>query len=116
MTTSKAKLKTTATQTTLTVDARTFNVVAQLAHFAGGLAIVFGAYSLWGMHAALIATGILAVVAAVKEFWYDYRYETPAERGSSALDFAIYLVGAGIALALLYSKLTLVGAAHFLTH
>jgi hypothetical protein len=80
------------------IDPKTFNQVAQLGHFAGGAAIVLAVvvishhrtYCVW----ALLA---VAALAAIKEFWYDEKYETTEVRGSSLQDFIFYLLGAGAA-------------------
>ncbi len=80
----------------------TFNRVAQAGHFAGGLAVVWGLHILW--HAGLL--GLIGVIAfaAVKEFWWDYRYESPEVRGSSVTDFVFWTVGACGAFAVLMFK------------
>jgi hypothetical protein len=77
------------------VDGKTFNEVAQLSHFG------------WGALAALAPSAIVGhvnfwsyaiwfgwlVYAAVKEFYCDERYETPAVRGSSLEDFLVQAGG-----------------------
>lgn len=83
-----------------------FNILAQKAHFVAGLAAVWGAAVLIpqlgqmpmrdGARAGLCA---LIVFAMIKEFWYDYKYETPEVRGSSLEDFAFYALGAIVAYA-----------------
>lgn len=77
------------------ITPKLFNQISQLAHFAGGAAIVLtvvvlGWHALWGF------VGV-AILSALKEFWYDYKYESDEVRGSSAEDFAFYMVGAGAA-------------------
>jgi len=84
-----------------TVSAKTFNLVSQLGHFAGGLAVIFGCHDLWGRSGMEIGFVALIVIAAIKEFVYDYAYETTVERGSSFLDFGIYMVGAVVAMGMI---------------
>lgn len=81
------------------IDVKTFNRVAQLSHFAWGAMILFAAGT---FHASVLILFIIAfvcaVTAAVKEFWYDEKYETPDERGSSREDFAFYFLGISVGL------------------
>jgi hypothetical protein len=90
--------------TTDTVSAKTFNLVSQLGHFAGGLAVIFGCHDLWGRSGMEIGLVALIVIAAIKEFVYDYAYETTVERGSSFLDFSIYMVGALVAMSVIFLR------------
>lgn len=80
------------------ITPKLFNQVAQLGHFAGGLATIFGSKVLFG--ATWWALAGLAGVAALKEFWFDYKYESTEVRGSSLLDFSMYIVGGLVALGL----------------
>lgn len=48
-----------------------------------------GHKNLWALAVILFAT--------VKEFWYDYRYEDAKTRGSSLLDFTVYVSGVALA-------------------
>jgi hypothetical protein len=81
------------------ITPKLFNQVAQLGHFAGGSAIVLAIvvvshqkwYAVWGFL-------VVAMLAGIKEFWYDEKYETAEVRGSSAEDFLFYLLGAGLAM------------------
>lgn len=76
--------------------------LAQVGHTLGGcLAIVVTAL-FGGMHAAFIAMPIVAIAAALKEFWYDAKYELPKQYfKDNLMDFVFYelgsLVGLGIA-------------------
>ena len=81
------------------IDNKTFNEVSQLGHFAGGAAIVlaFGVarhVAPWPVYGFVL----VLVLAAIKEFWYDEKFETTEVRGSSGEDFLFYMVGAGAAL------------------
>jgi hypothetical protein len=80
------------------IDPKTFNQVAQLGHFAGGAAITLATVVLWhNYYAPFAGASIVALAAAVKEFWFDERFESAEVRGSSAEDFFLYLLGAGAA-------------------
>ena len=80
------------------ITPKLFNEVSQMGHFAGGAAIVLAIvvvshqrwYSVYGFL-------LVALLAGVKEFWYDEKYETTEVRGSSVEDFLFYLLGAGLA-------------------
>jgi hypothetical protein len=75
-----------------------FNEVAQLAHFAGGVAITMTTVVLWrASYAPFVGFGIVALAAAVKEFYWDNKHESAEVRGSNAKDFSFYLLGAGAA-------------------
>jgi hypothetical protein len=66
------------------------DTVAQSAHvwFAGWTVFVFHLWTnpWWGVLA-------VAIFAAIKEFLYDQKYESPAVRGSNWKDFGFYQVG-----------------------
>lgn len=47
-------------------------------------------------HGYLWALGFGIPAAALKEFWWDYAYEDAATRGSSLLDFSMYLAGLAV--------------------
>lgn len=76
---------------------------AQRLHFMGGsIAVAYPAH--WfGIHSMFWTVPITLVACAIKEFWYDYKYESKILRGSSAKDFSYYTLGviAGIGCALL---------------
>lgn len=81
-----------------TVPVKVFNQVAQLGHFAGGMAWMFG----WVVLLESQEVNTLALLggvclAALKEFWYDQHYEDEVVRGSNMEDFAFYCVGFGVA-------------------
>jgi hypothetical protein len=92
------------TDSNATVSAKTFNIVSQLGHFAAGLAVVFGCHDLWGFRGVLIGLPIFIVIVVLKEFVYDYFYENVVERGSSLLDFGIYMLGAWTALVMILAR------------
>jgi hypothetical protein len=90
------------------ITPKLFNSVAQAGHFAGGAALVLATVVLWHVaYAPFVGFGIVALAAAIKEFWYDEHYESTEVRGSSLEDFSFYLVGAGAAaiVALVRAKL-----------
>ena len=82
-----------------------FNTVAQLSHFGAGLAAIWGSIVLFGGQPAMWYAVISCVVlAGLKEFWYDYKYETVDVRGSSLEDFTFYMVGVFTAVISVYVK------------
>ena len=70
-----------------------FKFVAQTAHFFFGSTV--GLLPLAINHAVWLTylAPAFVVITAVKEFWYDEKYETPDIRQSSLLDFAMYNLG-----------------------
>ena len=73
------------------VNGKTFDLVSQSAHVFSG--ICFGFFPAhFGLSLRIIVPFWL-VVFAVKEFWYDYKYENAAVRGSSVKDFAFCVLG-----------------------
>lgn len=71
-----------------------FNTVAQSAHFFSALSVAllcqhFRLPTLWWMIAGVI-------VAAAKEFYYDYHFESAPVCGSSLEDFAFYAAGLAV--------------------
>ena len=69
-----------------------FNFVSQNAHVLGGIVAMLIPNLFWGPHYFLYIT-VAMVIFATKEFWYDFKYETPEVRGSSLEDFLFYCVG-----------------------
>ena len=78
-----------------------FDTVSQSAHVWFGAFVVFVANL---FHAPWIGFFVLAVFAAVKEFWYDQNYESPEVRGSNFKDFSFYMLGGAVALFLALLK------------
>ncbi len=85
------------------IDPSFFYEVAQFAHTGmagliylsiGHIAQRFHFFS-WLWFGMLISCGV--GLAALKEFWYDEKYETPVTRGSSLKDFTFYILGIYIA-------------------
>ena len=52
----------------------------------------------WLVVAAMNAR--ISVFATIKEFWYDEAHENPLVRGSSPLDFGMYMAGVATAVGL----------------
>jgi hypothetical protein len=75
--------------------------LAQVGHtLAGCLALVVAAL-FWGMPGVWPTLVALVAAAAIKEFWYDLRYELPKQTlADSGMDFAFYLVGGALGLGL----------------
>jgi len=73
--------------------------LAQVGHFFGAYAVVLTTAAFaksWYVVLPVIGIGI--VVAAVKEFWYDLKYELPKQSFLDSFeDFAFYMLGAGAA-------------------
>lgn len=81
-----------------TVPVKLFNQVAQLGHFAAGLAWMFGWVVLLEsqeVNGWALLGGI--ALAAVKEFYWDQHYEDEVVRGSNLEDFTFYCVGFAVA-------------------
>ena len=79
---------------------------AQASHLCGGaLAVALPAAMLPGfVGAPFVGFGAILIFAAVKEFWWDLRHETPTESGGIGggwEDFSHYCMGAVIALAMI---------------
>ena len=81
-------------QTSGSISPELFNEVAQLGHFAGGLAVIWGSIVLFGSGSVWWAFGTLAVVAGVKEFWWDQHHESAVVRGSNFEDWSFCMLGA----------------------
>jgi hypothetical protein len=81
----------------------TFNRVAQLSHTGWGLAIVFGGKVIFHGRWYLLLAALWIAYAAVKEFWWDQRYENPEERGSSGEDFLFATGAAMLAVAIVFA-------------
>jgi hypothetical protein len=73
--------------------------LAQVGHFFGAYFVVVTTamfFKSWHVVLPVLAVGI--VVAAIKEFWYDLKYELPKQSFSDSFeDFAFYMLGAGTA-------------------
>ena len=76
---------------------------AQMAHlFFAGFVIVVA--SLFGERLTPVVL-LGATLAALKEFWFDLTYELPAQTLSgSTLDFAMYLAGMGVGMAVVWLR------------
>ena len=79
-----------------------YEVAAQFAHFftAAFLVSQTGRFGLKGL---LIGAIGMTVFAAVKEFVYDIKHENPLVRGSSTLDFTMYVAGTATAVGLWFA-------------
>lgn len=80
------------------ISPKDYEIAAQFAHFFSAYALVFTLATFFGtLGLVLSALGMLAW-ASVKEFVYDIKHENPLVRGSSILDFFMYLAGIGSAI------------------
>ena len=75
----------------------TMNQVAQGLHAALGALCVALPGWLFGNRAAVIGGAAAILFAAVKEAWWDKKYETPETAGSGWEDFAFWVMGVAIA-------------------
>ncbi len=76
-----------------------FNQVSQASHVFLGALLVALPIARGGMHFWPVFTGHLLAggFAALKEFFFDADFESPATRGSDREDFVFYLAGIVIA-------------------
>lgn len=89
---------TTPWPTAVTAD----KVFIQIGHVLGGYAIALTTMYFGG---PLWLGAVLTEMWAIpKEFWFDYKYESAAVRGSSPLDFSMYQVGLGLAALMWFIK------------
>lgn len=70
-----------------------FNTVAQIAHVAVAYAVVLSLLLVLGPGSLYWLIPVSVGAAAIKEFWYDEKYESASVRGSSLEDFLWYCVG-----------------------
>ena len=82
----------------ITVRSWLFNFTGQAAHFFAAAYLMSTIRRHASFHHSFIAYVVGLSAAAIKEFWYDYKYETAEERGSSLLDFTMYAVGLSLGL------------------
>jgi len=78
-----------------------YEVAAQFAHF-GMSAFIVSQLGRFGLIALAISAIGMVIFAAIKEFGYDIQHENPLIRGSSTLDFFIYLAGTATAVGLYF--------------
>ena len=79
---------------TVNVNHFIWEFTGQAAHvMAGYIAISTTRRHTQGHKVLGIVTGVAVAAAAFKEFYWDYHYEDAATRGSSLLDFSMYMVG-----------------------
>lgn len=69
-----------------------YEIAAQFAHF-GMAAFLVSQLGRLGWKGLLIGAIGMTVFAAVKEFVYDVQHENALVRGSSSLDFGMYMAG-----------------------
>lgn len=85
--------------------------LAQIGHVIGGALVVLGgdsllrrlpAFSDVSKHFIWVMVSIAIFYAAVKEFWFDIHFETPATIGNGLVDFTFYMIGIFGAVGLFY--------------
>lgn len=79
--------------TQVTVSKWLWAFTGQAAHMGCACALMEAFRLHTSLHTSIIILVIGLGLAAIKEFWYDYKFETVIERGSSLLDFSMYTVG-----------------------
>jgi hypothetical protein len=78
---------------TITINKFISDFTGQFAHASAGYIAINNAKRHTSHRMALLITGVAIAAAAFKEFYWDYKYEDAATRGSSVLDFSMYMVG-----------------------
>lgn len=78
---------------TVVVSSFIWAFTGQAAHVMAGYLAVSKSKQYGGHKGQIIATSVGVAAAAFKEFWWDYHHEDAATRGSSLLDFSMYMVG-----------------------
>ena len=79
---------------TTSVNKFIWEFTGQFAHASAGYIAISTIKQHTNVHKVLeIITAIGVAAAAFKEFYWDYHYEDAATRGSSLLDFSMYMVG-----------------------
>jgi hypothetical protein len=81
------------------ITQQNFNRVAQFSHFGCAGFLVLAA-ALW--HRQLLMAALIVAVSALKEGWWDQRFEAWDVRGNSWLDFGVACAGVAFALLLLW--------------
>jgi hypothetical protein len=77
--------------------------LAQMGHFLAGALIILAAGVFGGETVLFIVLAIGVVAAAIKEFWFDLRFELPKQTwGDSIMDFGFYMLGAAIGVGLYF--------------
>jgi hypothetical protein len=69
------------------------NTVSQFAHVGVAYSVTLSLLIVLGLPMLWWYLPVAIGLAAGKEFWYDYKYETPDVRGSSLEDFMYYVSG-----------------------
>jgi hypothetical protein len=79
-----------------------YEVAAQIAHYSTA-AFLVSQLGRFGLKWLIISAIGMTVFAAIKEFGYDQFHENPLVRGSSPLDFGMYLAGVLTAVGLYFA-------------
>jgi hypothetical protein len=80
-----------------------YNFVCQMGHALAGGFLILATARLLPTHVVPVAIGLVAL-AAFKEFYYDFHFETPDCSGGltgGLTDFAFYMLGIAVGLGLL---------------
>ena len=78
--------------------------LAQVGHTLGGVTIVTMSCIAFGFHVGWIVALIVLIATAIKEFWYDMKYELPKQSWSdSTMDFAFWQIGQAIGMTAMWA-------------
>jgi hypothetical protein len=86
------------------ITSEDYEISSQFAHFFTAAFLVSQCGHFWGEGGLAVGAFGMLVWASIKEFWYDERYENPLVRGSSELDFAMYMAGSLLAVGLWFVR------------
>ena len=79
--------------------------LASMAHIGWACSIILSTFIFGGLYISLIILGGGLCLAAIKEFFYDARYEIPKQTNfDNWLDFSMYAVGGIIGIIIILIK------------
>jgi hypothetical protein len=81
------------------ITALDYEIAAQFAHY-GTAAFLVSQLGRFGLKWLIVSAIGMIAFAAIKEFAYDVHHENRLVRGSSPLDFALYVAGVATAVGL----------------
>lgn len=78
--------------------------LAQVSHVLAGNLVLLLVWLFWeSVPICWLAFGLGMSLAALKEFWFDMRFETPKDTfWDAAMDFSFYFLGGAVGLSLSY--------------
>jgi hypothetical protein len=81
-----------------------FDEVSQFAHFFAAYASVMTGGFLYGHTGVWVSGAQMIAFAAIKEGWFDPKYETPDIAGNGWVDFGFYFLGVAAATGVFYLR------------